>query len=117
MHVAVAGAGDVLGTRLVPQSATVLALQHGGAGIFNIVEDKPAPGREWLPVLAATLGAEPPRALARRAVHAAPPRMPWGSLNRGTDPADTGSTDARARDGRSLRPTRHVSRSRFSAAA
>jgi len=42
-------------------AATVLALEHGGAGIYNIVDDEPAPAREWLPVLADVLGAKPPR--------------------------------------------------------
>jgi nucleoside-diphosphate-sugar epimerase len=42
-------------------AATVLALEHGGAGIYNIVDDEPAPAREWLPVLAEMLGAKPPR--------------------------------------------------------
>ena len=42
-------------------AATVLALEHGGAGIYNVVDDEPAPAREWLPVLADALGAKPPR--------------------------------------------------------
>jgi len=42
-------------------AATVLALEHDGAGIYNIVDDEPAPTREWLPVLADALGAKPPR--------------------------------------------------------
>lgn len=42
-------------------AATVLALEHEGAGIYNIVDDDPAPLREWLPVLANVLGAKPPR--------------------------------------------------------
>jgi nucleoside-diphosphate-sugar epimerase len=46
-------------------AATVLALEHDGPGIFNIVDDEPAPVREWLPVLAEALGAEPPRRLPR----------------------------------------------------
>jgi nucleoside-diphosphate-sugar epimerase len=41
--------------------ATVLALEHDHAGNFNIVDDEPAPVREWLPVLAKVLGAKPPR--------------------------------------------------------
>ncbi|HVD02982.1 MAG TPA: NAD(P)-dependent oxidoreductase [Candidatus Dormibacteraeota bacterium] len=44
-------------------TATVLALELGSAGIYNIVDDDPAPLREWLPVLAAVLGAKPPRHL------------------------------------------------------
>ncbi|HZQ15731.1 MAG TPA: NAD(P)-dependent oxidoreductase [Gaiellaceae bacterium] len=44
-------------------AATVLALEHDGPAIYNIVDDDPAPVRDWLPVLAAALGAEPPRRL------------------------------------------------------
>ncbi len=42
-------------------AATVIALEHDGAGIFNIVDDDPAPVSEWLPALAEALGAKPPR--------------------------------------------------------
>jgi len=42
-------------------TATVAALEHGQGGIYNIVDDDPAPLREWLPVLASVLGAKPPR--------------------------------------------------------
>jgi 2-alkyl-3-oxoalkanoate reductase len=42
-------------------AATVLALERGEPGIYNIVDDDPAPVREWLPVLADALGAKPPR--------------------------------------------------------
>ena len=42
-------------------TATVLALEHDGSAIYNIVDDEPAPVREWLPVLADALGAKPPR--------------------------------------------------------
>jgi nucleoside-diphosphate-sugar epimerase len=46
-------------------AATVLALEHEGPAIYNIVDDDPAPTREWLPVLADALGAKPPRRLPR----------------------------------------------------
>jgi nucleoside-diphosphate-sugar epimerase len=46
-------------------AATVLALEHGGAGTYNVVDDDPAPVREWLPVLARVLGAKPPRHVPR----------------------------------------------------
>ena len=46
-------------------AATVLALEHGRPGIYNIVDDEPAPVREWLPVLAEVLGAKPPRQVPR----------------------------------------------------
>ena len=42
-------------------AATVLALEHEGPAIYNIVDDDPAPVREWLPALAQSLGAKPPR--------------------------------------------------------
>jgi nucleoside-diphosphate-sugar epimerase len=42
-------------------AATVRALDHDGPAIYNIVDDEPAPMREWLPALAAALGAKPPR--------------------------------------------------------
>jgi nucleoside-diphosphate-sugar epimerase len=42
-------------------AATVLALEHDGPAIYNIVDDDPAPVREWLPVVAEALGAKPPR--------------------------------------------------------
>ncbi|MGH7734045.1 MAG: NAD-dependent epimerase/dehydratase family protein [Gemmatimonadales bacterium] len=42
-------------------AATVLALGHDGPGLYNIVDDEPAPMREWLPALASALGAKPPR--------------------------------------------------------
>ncbi len=41
-------------------SATVLALEQQARGVFNIVDDEPAPASEWLPYLAECLGAKPP---------------------------------------------------------
>jgi nucleoside-diphosphate-sugar epimerase len=42
-------------------AATVLAAEHGDPGLYNIVDDEPAPVAEWLPYLAECLGARPPR--------------------------------------------------------
>jgi nucleoside-diphosphate-sugar epimerase len=42
-------------------AATVLALEADGPAVYNVVDDEPAPVREWLPVLAQALRAEPPR--------------------------------------------------------
>jgi 2-alkyl-3-oxoalkanoate reductase len=42
-------------------SATVAALEHGFPGAYNVVDDEPAPLREWVPVYAEALGARPPR--------------------------------------------------------
>lgn len=41
--------------------ATALAVDRGTSGIYNIVDDEPAPVSEWLPYLADVLGARPPR--------------------------------------------------------
>jgi 2-alkyl-3-oxoalkanoate reductase len=46
-------------------AATVLALEQGATGIYNVVDDEPAPVREWLPALAAAVGAKPPRRIPR----------------------------------------------------
>jgi nucleoside-diphosphate-sugar epimerase len=50
-------------------SATVAALQ-APSGVYHVVDDHPAPAREWLPAFAAALGAPPPRH-----VPAAPARL------------------------------------------
>ena len=53
-------------------TATLAAIEHGRPGIYNVVDDDPAPAREWLPYLAEIAGAKPPRRvpawLARRFV-------------------------------------------------
>src|SRR5215213_278574 len=41
-------------------SATVLAVEQKAKGVFNIVDDEPAPASEWLPYLAACTGAKRP---------------------------------------------------------
>jgi 2-alkyl-3-oxoalkanoate reductase len=43
----------------------VLALEEGEPGSYNVVDDEPAPMREWLAVLAHVLGAKPPRRVPR----------------------------------------------------
>jgi nucleoside-diphosphate-sugar epimerase len=40
--------------------ATAAAAEGGPSGIYNIVDDDPAPVHAWLPALAAMLGAKPP---------------------------------------------------------
>jgi nucleoside-diphosphate-sugar epimerase len=77
MRVFVAGATGVVGRRLVPQlvaqahhaTATATATNPGmveqqATGVFNIVDDEPAPASEWLPYLAARASAKPPLRLA-----------------------------------------------------
>jgi nucleoside-diphosphate-sugar epimerase len=46
-------------------SATVLAVEQQATGVFNIVDDEPAPVSEWLPYLAACAGAKRPRRVPR----------------------------------------------------
>jgi 2-alkyl-3-oxoalkanoate reductase len=41
-------------------SATLAAIERGERGIYNIVDDEPAAVAEWLPALAAAIGARPP---------------------------------------------------------
>ncbi len=42
-------------------AATLAAIERGAPGVYNIVDDDPAPVSEWLPALAAAVGAKPPR--------------------------------------------------------
>ena len=46
-------------------AATPVAVERGRPGIYNIVDDDPAPVREWLPALASALNAKPPRNVPR----------------------------------------------------
>jgi nucleoside-diphosphate-sugar epimerase len=41
-------------------AATLEAIEHGAPGIYNVVDDEPAPVAAWLPVLADAIGAKPP---------------------------------------------------------
>jgi nucleoside-diphosphate-sugar epimerase len=40
--------------------ATLLAIEGGPAGLYNVVDDDPAEVSEWLPELARVVGAKPP---------------------------------------------------------
>ena len=73
-------------------AATVHALEHDGAGIYNIVDDEPAPVREWLPVLANALGAKPPRHVPR---WLARPVAGEGAVMMGTE--SRGASNAKAK--------------------
>jgi nucleoside-diphosphate-sugar epimerase len=46
-------------------AATVAAIEHGERGVYNVVDDEPAPVREWLPAVADALGAPKPRRVPR----------------------------------------------------
>jgi len=41
-------------------AATLAAVDHGAPGVYNVVDDDPAPVAEWLPYLAKVVGAKPP---------------------------------------------------------
>jgi nucleoside-diphosphate-sugar epimerase len=45
--------------------ATVAAIARGAPGIYNVVDDDPAPLREWLPAYAEAVGAKKPRRVPR----------------------------------------------------
>jgi len=70
-------------------AATVLALDRRATGIYNVVDDDPAPVRDWLPVLAEALGAKSPRHfppwLAR--LFAGEPGVMMGTTSRGASNA------------------------------
>ena len=42
-------------------AAAIAAIEHGRPGVYNIADDGPAPVAQWLPDLAAAVGAKPPR--------------------------------------------------------
>jgi nucleoside-diphosphate-sugar epimerase len=46
-------------------AATAVAVERGQSGIYNVVDDEPAPLREWLPALASALDGKPPRRVPR----------------------------------------------------
>jgi nucleoside-diphosphate-sugar epimerase len=45
--------------------ATLAAVKHGSRGVYNVVDDDPAPVAEWLPALAQKLGAKKPMRVPR----------------------------------------------------
>ena len=72
--------------------ATVAAIERGTRGIYQIVDDEPAPIREWLPAVAASLGAP---AAATDAALAGPPGRRRG--DRDDLDRDAGATNERAK--------------------
>ena len=45
--------------------ATMAAVEHGSRGVYNVVDDDPAPVAEWLPILTHMLGGKKPRRMPR----------------------------------------------------
>ncbi|HYX87892.1 MAG TPA: NAD(P)-dependent oxidoreductase [Gaiellaceae bacterium] len=64
-------------------TATVDALERGRTGIYNIVDDEPAPLAAWLPVYAEALGAQPPRRVPLLLVRLTGGRRAAGMFSRG----------------------------------
>lgn len=73
-------------------SATAAAVDHGEPGIYNIVDDEPAPVASWLPYLADAIGAKPPRRLP---AWLAKPLIGQAGLNAMT--ANRGSSNAKVK--------------------
>jgi nucleoside-diphosphate-sugar epimerase len=51
--------------------ATVAAVEHGSRGVYNVVDDDPAPVAEWLPALTQMLSGKKPRRVPRFVVRLA----------------------------------------------
>ena len=64
-------------------AATVLAVEQKAHGVFNIVDDEPAPGSEWLPHLARCAGAKPPRRVPAWLVRLVAGEMAVGMMTEG----------------------------------
>jgi nucleoside-diphosphate-sugar epimerase len=64
-------------------SATVLAVEQKSRGVFNIVDDEPAPASEWLPWLAECARAKPPRRVPARLVRLLAGEMVVGMMTEG----------------------------------
>jgi nucleoside-diphosphate-sugar epimerase len=73
-------------------SATVLAVELQAKGVFNIVDDEPAPVSQWLPFLAECAGAKPPRPLPKWLARLLAGKMAVGMMTEGR-----GFSNAKAR--------------------
>jgi 2-alkyl-3-oxoalkanoate reductase len=73
-------------------AATVLALNRGSRGVYNVVDDDPAPVSDWLPFLAEVLGAKQPRRLPTWAA-----RIVAGEAITSMSTRVTGSSNGKAR--------------------
>jgi nucleoside-diphosphate-sugar epimerase len=73
-------------------AATVLALDHGAPGVYNIVDDSPVSFRDQLPAFASLIGAKPPRHVPRWLV-----RMVAGSVAVSSLTEQRGASNAKAK--------------------
>lgn len=81
--------------------ATVAAVSSGATGVLNVVDDDPAPLRDWLPDLARTVGAKPPR---RAPAFAA--RLAAGTFAVAFSTEQRGASNARAKQALGWTPAR-----------
>lgn len=82
-------------------AATVLAVERGGTGVLNVVDDEPAPLHDWVPAMAGVMGARPPRH-----VPAWLARLGGGAIAVHTGTAMRGASNARARERLGWAPAR-----------
>ena len=70
-------------------TATIAALEEAGPGIYNVVDDDPAPVSEWLPYLADVVKAKPPMRVPRWVgrLAAGAPATRWMTEGRGASNA------------------------------
>jgi nucleoside-diphosphate-sugar epimerase len=80
-------------------AAATQAAESGATGIFNIVDDDPAPMREWLPTLARAVGARSPLRVPRWVA-----RLAAGPVAAVMATRMPGASNAKARDGLAWRP-------------
>jgi nucleoside-diphosphate-sugar epimerase len=64
-------------------SATVLAVEQQAKGVFNIVDDEPAPVSQWLPYLAECAGAKSPRRIPKWLARLLAGEMVVGMMTKG----------------------------------
>jgi nucleoside-diphosphate-sugar epimerase len=57
-------------------AASVLAIDHDGPAVYNIVDDEPAPSWVWLPELAKIVGAKPPQGVGGQSAASATLALP-----------------------------------------
>ena len=89
-------------------AAMVAALEHDVVGVLNVVDDAPTPITDWLPALAALLGARQPRYLPKAVVRLAVGGWGLAFLSR-----LRGANNARARESLNWLPQYSSSRQGF----
>lgn len=93
-------------------AATVAALERGSPGVYNIVDDDPAPAFEWVPGYASALGARTPRRLPTWLG-----RLAGGPVAIAAMTAQRGATNAKAKRDLGWSPSHRSWRDGFQEAA